>query len=149
VRGRGAIAALAALALVGCGEEDDPLPAACTAGVRPTVQALGAAPAPVRLAGDTRISTCVERARSDAEIQEVGAIFTRTADELAAALPESDRAALQLGYFIGAVRKGGSGTAGIHEELVRRLEQTPGLDGAPPARRAAFRRGETAGENSG
>jgi hypothetical protein len=146
---RGAIGALAALALIGCGEDDDPLPAACTSGVRATVQALAAAPSQVRLPGDTRISTCVDRARSDAEIQEVGAILTRVADELAGALPASDRAAIQLGYLIGAVREGGRTTGGIHEELIRRLEQTPGLDGAPPARRAAFRRGEAAGQSTG
>jgi hypothetical protein len=149
VRARSAIAALAVAALVGCGDDEDPLPAACTTGVRATVKALAAAPAQVRLDGDTRISTCVERARRDAEIQEVGAIFTRVADELAGALPGSDRAAVQLGYLIGAAREGGRNTSGIHEELIRRLEQTPGLDGAPPARRDAFRRGEKAGESSG
>ena|SRR5215207_3692254 len=147
---RRALAALVlAIALPGCGEENRPLPDACTAGVRSVIQALAAAPRAVRLPDGTRLSTCVERARSDAEIQNLGAIYTRAADELAGAMNSSDRAALQLGYLVAATRDGARGTSGIHEELARRVEQSIGLGGAPPHRRAAFHRGEAAGERSG
>ena len=138
-----------ALAAAGCGDEDRPLPAACTSGPGPAVRALGTAPGPVRLAGKTKLSSCVERARSDADIQTVGTVLTRTADALAGAMDRSDEAALQLGYLIGAVRKGARHTNGIHEELVRRVEQAIGLDGPPATRRAAFDRGLAAGERSG
>ena len=138
-----------ALAAAGCGDEDRPLPAACTSGPGPSVRALGTAPGPVRLAGETKLSSCVERARSDADIQTVGTVLTRTADVLAGAMDRSDEAALQLGYLIGAVRKGARHTNGIHQELVRRVEQAIGLDGPPAPRRAAFDRGLAAGERSG
>jgi hypothetical protein len=138
-----------ALAAVGCGDEDRPLPAACASGPAPAVRALGTAPGPVRLAGGTKLSSCVERARSDADIQTVGTALTRTADVLVGAMDRSDEAALQLGYLIGAVRKGARHTNGIHEELVRRVEQAIGLDGPPAPRRAAFDRGLVAGERSG
>ena len=148
-----ALAALAAVALTalgaGCGEDDRPLPAACAEGPRPIARALEKAPAPVRLTDGTRLSTCVERAKSDADIQTVGSVFTRTADGLSAQLARSDAAALRLGYLIAAVRKGARHTNGIHLEMVRRVEQTVGLDGAPPPRRAAFAKGLAAGERSG
>jgi hypothetical protein len=138
-----------ALAAAGCGEDDRPLPTACASGPGPAVRALTSAPGPVRLAGGTKLSSCVERARSEADLQTVGSVLTRTADELAGAMDRSDEAALQLGYLIGAVRKGARHTSGIHEELVRRVEQAIGVDGAPPPRRAAFDRGLAAGERTG
>jgi hypothetical protein len=103
----------------------------------------------VVLGGGTRLSTCVERARTDAEIQAVGGLYTRAADDLAARIRTSDRAALRLGYLIGAARLGARRTSGIHEELVRRLEQTVGVDGPPTDRRAAFNRGLAAGRRNG
>jgi hypothetical protein len=139
----------AALAAAGCGADDRPLPSACATGPRPAVRALHTAPGPVRLAGGTKLSSCVERARSEADIQTVGAVFTRIADTLAGAMPRSDEAAVQLGYLIGAVRKGARHTNGIHDELVRRVEQAIGIGGAPPPRRAAFDRGLAAGERTG
>jgi hypothetical protein len=141
--------ALAAAPLAGCGDDDRPLPAACATGVAPVIRALARAPGPVRLAGDTKLSTCVERARSDADIQTVGTLFTRAADGLAPRMAGSDPVALELGYLIAAVRKGARHTNGIHNELVRRVEQTIGLEGAPPPRKAAFDQGLAAGERSG
>ena len=64
-------------------------------------------------------------------------------------VPASDRAAVQLGYLVGASRRGAKHTSGIHDELVRRLEQAVGVGGAPAARRAAYRRGLVAGERRG
>jgi hypothetical protein len=145
-----AIAPLAvALSAAACGEDDRPLPAVCASGPEVAVRALRAAPAPVRIDGETKLSSCVERARSDADIQTVGSVLTRTADSLAGSMDRSDEAALELGYLIAAVRKGARHTNGIHRELVRRVEQTIGLEGAPPPRRAAFDRGLAAGERTG
>jgi hypothetical protein len=145
-----AAAALAGTALAaGCGEEDEPLPAACTEGSRAVARALAAAPRAVELADGTSISTCVNRARSDAELQTVGAVLTPVAQALAEQAPRSDRAALELGYLVGAARSGARDTSGIHVELVRRLEQAAGTEGPPPHRRPAFDRGLAAGERSG
>jgi hypothetical protein len=139
----------AALMLAGCTEDPDPFPSACNDGVKTIGRALAAAPGPVALHAGTKLSTCVHSARSSADIQTVGALYTSVADGLARQLPRSDAAALRLGYLVGAVRRGASGTNGIHDELVRRLEQSTGLGGAPAARRAAFHQGLEAGRRRG
>jgi hypothetical protein len=144
-----ATCAVAALAPAGCGDDEPDVPRTCLAGTGPVVNALEAAPGAVRLADGTRLSSCVIRARSDAQLQELGTIYTRVADGLAERMPGSDRAAVRLGYLIAATRRGARQTNGIHAELVRRLEQTVGIDGPPPARKPAFQRGTEAGERTG
>ena len=143
------VATTAALAGAGCGRDTPPLPASCVEGSRPIATALTRAPAPVSLSDGTRLSTCVERARADADLQNLGALYTQVADRLRARIRQRDDAALQLGYLIGATRRGASATNGIHLELVRRLEQTATLDRAPTPRRQAFQRGLAAGWRSG
>jgi hypothetical protein len=118
-------------------------------GSRAIATALSAAPKPVALRDGTRLSTCVERAREDADLQNLGALYTRVADDLRPQVEARDHAAMQLGYLVGATRRGANRTNGIHLELVRRLEQTAGLDGGPAHRRLAFRRGLAAGWRSG
>jgi hypothetical protein len=135
--------------VAGCRTEEPKLPASCRDQPERVATALQAAPAPVRLADGTRLSTCVRRARSDAELQDVGVTFTRVADVLATRVARSDAAALQLGYLIAAARLGAQRTNGVGVELQRRLEQTIGLDGPPAARRAAFADGEAAGRRTG
>jgi hypothetical protein len=152
VRGRRTAAALAAagaLTAGGCGQADTTFPAACHEGTRAIQKALESAPGPVALAGGTTLSTCVNHARDGADLQTVGAFYTAVADGLAAQSKGSDSAALRLGYLLGATRRGARTTNGIHEELVRRLEQSARRDGAAPARRAAFRRGLAAGGRHG
>ena len=133
----------------GCADRERALPTACTEGGRAVAVALRAAPDPVALRDGTRLSTCVERARADAEIQNVGSIYTRVADELALQARASNVAALRLGYLIGAARRGARRTSGIHEELVRRLEQAVGLGGPTSDRRPSFNRGLAAGARTG
>jgi hypothetical protein len=146
-----ALATLAggALAAIGCGEDDRPLPQSCVQSAGPITTALRTAPRPVRLVDGTSLSACVERARSDADLQNLGSIYTQVADALAIRATESDQAALQLGYLVAAARKGAAHTSGIHDELVRRLEQAAGVSGVPPARRAAYARGVSAGAGAG
>ena len=57
----------------------------------------------------------------------------------------SDEAALELGYLVGAARRGAAHTNGIHAELVRRIEQTTRPDGPPPAGGPRSERGLAAG----
>jgi hypothetical protein len=143
--------ALLALALgaSGCRTTEPKLPASCRDHPERVAAALRVAPAPVRLPDGTHLSTCLRRARSEAELQDVGITFTQVADTLAARLPRSDSAALQLGYLIAAARRGAERTNGVGLELQRRLEQTVPLDGPPLARRAAFERGGAAGRRTG
>jgi hypothetical protein len=143
------LALVAALGAAGCRTEEPKLPASCRDQPERVAAALRVAPAPVRLPDGTRLSTCLRRARSDAELQDVGTTFTEVADVLAARVARSDAAALQLGYLIAAARRGAQRTNGVGLELQRRLEQTVPLDGPPPARRAAFERGDAAGRRSG
>ena len=112
-------------------------------------RALQRAPGPVTLPGGTPLSTCVRRADSESELQDVGAAYTGSATALAERVPGSDRAALQLGYLVGATRRGAQRTGGLAAELVRRLEQAVGVGGPPPARRAAYVRGLQAGRRDG
>jgi hypothetical protein len=148
---RAAVATVAvALVVGGCGDDEERgFPTACNDSVPAIRDALAKAPEPVKLYDGTRLSTCVERARTGADIQTLGALYTATADALVAEMPRSDAAALRLGYLVGATHRGAAGTSGLHSELIRRLENSTALDGAPPARRAAYRRGYAAGRSGG
>jgi hypothetical protein len=148
---RGALLALlmAALATLGCGRDESPPPPGCD-DAEQGLAALRAAPGAARLADGTPLSTCVRQAFSDADLQSVGLAFTSMADRLARQAAASDDAALQMGYLVGATRKGAAHTNGIQAELVRRIEQATLLDDAAPAsRQAAFQRGLTAGRARG
>jgi hypothetical protein len=98
--------------------------------------------------GGTRLSDCFTRAADPAEIQQVASVFIAAAEKLAPAArakPHSPQA-LQLGYLIGAVRRGAGRTQGIHYETQRRIEQE--LIGVN-TRTPEFVSGEKAGEKSG
>jgi hypothetical protein len=149
-----ALLALAPLLLVaaGCGAGDPPpLDAECTASPQAIERALARAPAPVTLRSGTRLSQCVARARSDAELQNAGLVLTRAADDLAARAQRGDaRAAVGLGYLVGAARRGAKRTNGIHAELQRRVESAARVlaDRGPGVARA-LARGMRAGEATG
>jgi hypothetical protein len=135
-----------ALVAIGCGNDEPRVPVACLDS--DVSKALAAAPAAVRLDGDTKLSECFNRAANPAEIQQVGAIFISAAETLAGearARPHSPEA-LRLGYLIGAVRHGAGRTQGIHYETQRRIEQE--LIGVN-TRAPEFVRGEKAGARSG
>lgn len=145
--------ALALAALVGgCGGNDAPRPdAACTASADAVERALHRAPATVTLSGGARLSDCVSRSRSDADLQSVGLVLTRAADHLAERAQHGDvRAATSLGYLIGAARRGASRTTGVQAQLERRLASAAAfLDGAGSPVAAALQRGLRAGEATG
>ena len=142
---------LAAIAVIapGCGSDRDTPPAACLSGAERVNAALTTAPAPVQLGEGTRLSSCLHRAQRDADLQRVGVILTQAADALAVQARRSDAAAVRLGYLIAAARRGARRSNGVAVELVRRLEQSPGLDGPAGGRRAAFERGLAAGARHG
>jgi len=64
---------------------------------------------------------------------------------------EPEAASRQLGYLVGATRRGGKATNGVLAELVRRIESTAGrgLDDVGPDGLRAFTEGERAGAAQG
>jgi hypothetical protein len=133
------------LLVVGCGNDEHRVPVACLEGN--LQKALASAPGEVRIEG-TRPSECFTRAANPAEIQQVGAHFIGATEKLAAAAraKPGSPATLQLGYLIGAVRRGAGHTQGIHYETQRRIEQElSGVNTHAPA----FVEGEKAGEKNG
>jgi len=150
--GRGARASAALLATLltaGCASDSERLPAACLDDPATIERALERAPAAVTLAGGTRLSTCVRRARSDTDLQTLGASLTKVADSLSARAPRDGAAALRLGYLRGATRRGAAANPGLAANLGRRLEQTTLLRRGSAAARAALGRGLRAGEEDG
>lgn len=149
---RSSVALVAVVALVtgaGCATDEQLIAPTCIESRETIEAALAAAPEPVRLTDGTRLSACVEQARSDADLQTFGIMLTGIADELQLRAREDPRAAARLGYLIGAARKGAERTNGVALELSRRLERTATLEGAPAAVRGALQRGLHAGEATG
>ena len=148
---RGALAAIALAAtafVAGCARDESPtVPAACKEGRESLRRALARAPGTVSLGGTT-LSECLVRARDPVDAAQVGADYVGVAGGLGdrmRARPEG-REALELGYLVGAVRRGALASQGIHDELLRRVRQElDGLDTSSPA----FRRGERAGRARG
>jgi hypothetical protein len=143
-------AALLILVLVcGCSEDNGPPPSPeCTAGAAEVAKALEAAPRDVRLVDGTRLSDCVRRADSDAQQQELGIVLTDVAEDLEAEAADDPRAALRLGYLVGAARRGAPGDSSLQFELVRRLEGSVAGE-LPPESRDALAEGLAAGEARG
>lgn len=144
----------AALSLGGCAREaETPLPAACTAGPDAIVEALRAAPEPVRLDGAERgegvaLSECLDDTSDGGEVAQIGSIYLAAATELSNAAGEDPDGpeAVRLAYLVGATQRGAARSQGVHYELARRLEQELAVLGRrTPAVRAALRAGRAGG----
>lgn len=138
--------------LGGCTAGDDPpLPADCLQGEEALAEALSAAPGPVRLAGGTPISRCVELASSASEMQNVGILAVNMAEGLKQQAADGDEAAArELGYLVGAVQRGAERTNGTHLELAFRVERVAGaLRDPSPAVTDAITDGIAAGQQTG
>lgn len=146
-----AAVAVAAGIAAGCGSEEDPLVStACTEAPATITRALQTAPEQVELADGTTLSGCFEAARDAAELQNVGVTMAGAAEDLEAKALDGDAtAALQLGYLVGAARKGSVRTVAYSAELVRRLERSASVEDGGPAVAAALERGLEAGEQRG
>ena len=142
----GVVALVAGLA--GCGGATPPLPATCALSAGAFEQALAAAPGPVRLTDGTPISVCVDRARSGADLVNVGTVLTAAADDLATRATRP-AVALELGYLVGATRRGATHTNGVAAELRHRIDAAAALRGAGAAALAALHQGIAAGQSSG
>ena len=150
-----ALGACTGALLAGCGAGEPVTPAACLEGPGSYLTALRQVPAPVRLAGQTEISSCLVEDQAAGELSRVGTALVKAATALTATARQAagGQANVALGYLIGAVKKGAEDTNGIHSDLVRRIETaaefSPGGRRLPAAYRSALRRGERAGNAHG
>jgi hypothetical protein len=149
------LAAIALLPAWGCGGAGDTTPVACLDGAGAYLAALGDAPGAVRLSGEVSISECLAENQKGGDLATVGTAMVTAATKLnAAARADPGGAAnLQLGYLLGAAREGAERTAGIHTDLIRRLEAaarySPGGRPLPPGFLRAYREGFQAGKSHG
>jgi hypothetical protein len=107
--------------LAGCGEQKAALADACTDPPAAVLAALAKAPRDVVLEGGVSISDCVSKTEDAAELQNVGSILSSAGSTLVRRAETDARAAVQLGYLVGAVEKGATGTGGFQDELVFRM----------------------------
>jgi hypothetical protein len=123
------------------------------AGSETYISALAAAPGQVKLTGQTLISDCLTEEQAAGPIAQVGAAMIEAATALnGKARNGDDTAALQAGYLVGAAERGASQTAGIHAELVRRLNAAARFDAGKPLKagfRQAFAKGYAPGRRDG
>jgi hypothetical protein len=143
--------AIAAVLAAGCGSKGSTAtPAACTGAARDYLEALQAAPAAVRLDGETSISDCFP----GTEGPDVGQAVIDAASRLNAKARRdpAGAATVQLGYLAGAVHQG---TAHVPSEadLVRRVDSAaryaPGGGSLGAAFERAYGKGYAAGEATG
>jgi hypothetical protein len=117
---------LTALLASGCGNANEAghTPDACLSGPVDFNAALKKAPEQVRLPGNTPISGCLVSNQTGGDLSNVGSYLVQAATRLNAQARRdpSGAATVQLGYLVGAATRGAAETAGIHDELVRRLE---------------------------
>ena len=144
-----ALLALAgALLPTACSEgEDEGVPVACREGSTALSEALRAAPARVTLGG-TPLSSCIKDTSDGGALHDVGQAYVQVTSRLAdrAAVDPDGTAALQLGYLMGALRRGQFGAQGVGHELSRRMRsELERVD----VRSRAFRRGQRAGRERG
>ncbi len=117
---------LAALTVAACGSSTNAghTTDACLSGPVYFKAALKKAPGEVRLPGGTPISACLAPGQSAGDLSNVGNYLVKVATGLNATARRDPggAATVQLGYLVGAATRGASETAGIHDELERRLE---------------------------
>jgi hypothetical protein len=139
------------LLAVGCGGPGDSTPVACLEGTGAYLRALERAPGAVRLDGETPISSCLAENQQGGDLATVGVAMVTAATRLDsdARADPGGAANLQLGYLLGAAKRGAESTEGIHSDLIRRLlvaaRYSPGGRPLTPAFRRAYRRGYDAG----
>jgi hypothetical protein len=139
-------AACIAVVLAGCGRDrSESLPPICMEGPGAVLKALAKAPGNVAMHG-TPISRCFNRDANGDDIEIVGTNLLAAAQQLADRARAGDaRAALRLGYLIGAARKGARRN-GLGAEIVRRLETEVSLGAAS---HRPYERGLRAGLSGG
>lgn len=153
VRGRSLALLTPALSCItfagACSSSTAPPSPACIESAQTVEAALASAPARVRLHDGTSLSQCIAHAMDEGSLQNVGDTFVTVASDLEARARAQPSAALQLGYLVGAVRRGASTTNGVGLELQRRIEAAGALPGAGAASLRAEHDGIVAGRRDG
>lgn len=151
-----AVGGLAALLVAGCGGRDDPsTPVACLEGSDAYVRALAKAPATVKLGGETPIDECLVENQNGGDLATVGEAMIEAATALNAEgrKDPGGQATLELGYLVGAAKRGAEQTEGIHSDLIRRLvvaaRYAPSGEPLSPAFLAVYKEGFDAGRAGG
>jgi hypothetical protein len=142
VRGALVLIAISVAVAAGCGGTTDSTPTACLEEPRIFSN-------PER--SEVPISECLAENQSGGDLATVGAAMVTAATRLnaEARAERGGEATVQLGYLVGAAKRGEERTEGIHADLLRRLEAaalySPGARPLPPAFRQAYREGHEAG----
>jgi hypothetical protein len=136
---------LLVIGATGCREEDPTYPPECANGPGAVRAALAKAPDGAVAIEGVKLSECLVASHDAGPLASFGGSATTVAAELVErARAGNDRAAMQLGYLRGALRRGADPT--VHEDLLFRLDQElERIDRRSPA----FRRGEAAGRERG
>ncbi|HEX2096589.1 MAG TPA: hypothetical protein VHF50_04410 [Solirubrobacterales bacterium] len=150
------VAVASTVALASCGSTSDATPVACLEGPDAYLDALGDAPAEVKLGGEAPISACLAENQQGGDLATVGRSVVEAATKLnsEASGARDDEAALELGYLLGAAARGAEETGGIHADLLRRLDvaarygPTGGRQPSASFQRA-YERGYEAGREQG
>ncbi|HEX6456177.1 MAG TPA: hypothetical protein VF009_06615 [Solirubrobacterales bacterium] len=148
-----ALLGLAAL-IGGCGSQDESTPVACLEGAAAYERALRDAPREMLVGGETPIGDCLASNQKPGDLAQVGEAMIEAATALNAEARAGDRrAAIELGYLIGAAQRGASDSEGIHSDLLRRLTVAarfaPDKQPLPPGFLAHYREGFDVGRSSG
>jgi hypothetical protein len=154
MRRRAALSVGLVLALGACAKDAPRMPSTCTdTDLSGYEHALRAAPRAVVLPGGVPISRCAARVRSDAELQNLGAVVHTVAEDLATQVRDGTdpvAAARQLGFLSAAISTGAVKSNGIAAELARRIEVAgAGLADRSPAVARALDEGQAAGAARG
>jgi hypothetical protein len=154
------LAAAAAL-LAGCGGSGraEGAPAACREGTAAILDALRGAPGEVVLGGEAPLSECLVPGAEEGELADLGEGALAAANRLNSEARAGGggaggaRAALEVGYLVGAIARGETHTEGVHNELLRRLTVSakfaPHGESLPPGFLAAYAKGFRAGRSHG
>jgi hypothetical protein len=137
---------LVALALIsGCGQGDVDYPPECSNGPAAVRAALANAPDGEVAIEGVKLSDCLVASNDAGPLASFGGSVLDVTIDLSERVRAGDeRAALQLGFLYGALRRGAD--PGIHDELMFRLDQELSR---VDRRSAAYRRGEAAGRERG
>jgi hypothetical protein len=128
--------------LAACGPEPESTPTACLTGPEDYLNALRVAPDQAQLAGSVPLSDCLVSDQSAGELNTVGQAVIAAATELNAEARRrpTSAATTRLGYLVGSVEEGASDTAGIHTDLVRRINAAARFSDDPKGLPASFER---------
>jgi uncharacterized phage protein gp47/JayE len=149
---------LAATLLGGCGggaRKDEHAPVACREGAAAFHDALREAPGEVILSGEAPISGCLIAGAEEGELADLGegALGAATKLNIEARAEGGGQAAVELGYLLGAIARGGADAEGTGAELLRRLtvaaRYAPAGEQLSPQFFAAYEKGFAAGRSHG